>query len=134
LGARTLLWKWDKERIVRLTRAAFRTGRHPAVWRPPSGVVIRNPGNDDYPTMMAYHSRSLHSCIGKVVKKVATELLSEEVERRWLPMERHHRSWKGQSVIDAAAILFLRDHSAWTNSHLTGLLLMDIKVAFPIVT
>ena len=39
-GALRLLWKWDKTRIVGLTKAAVRTGRHPAVWKRASGVVI----------------------------------------------------------------------------------------------
>jgi len=30
-GAIRLLWKWYKERIVRLTKAAIRTERHPSV-------------------------------------------------------------------------------------------------------
>jgi hypothetical protein len=30
-GGIRLLWKWDKERIVRLTRVAIRTGRYPVV-------------------------------------------------------------------------------------------------------
>jgi hypothetical protein len=75
-GARRLLWKWDKERIVRLTRAAIRTGRHPAVWKRASGMEIRKPGNDDYTMLKAYRSISLHSCMAKVVVKVAAELLS----------------------------------------------------------
>jgi hypothetical protein len=75
-------WKWDNERIVRLTRAAIRTGRHAAVWKRSSGVVIRNPGKDDYMKLKAYCSISLLSRMGKVVEKVAAELLSEEPERR----------------------------------------------------
>jgi len=43
-GARQLLWKWDKERIVRLMNAAFPTGGHPAVWKSASSVVIRKLG------------------------------------------------------------------------------------------
>jgi len=43
-GAIRPLWMWDKERIMRLTRAAIRTGRQPAVWKRASGVVIRKPG------------------------------------------------------------------------------------------
>jgi hypothetical protein len=42
-----LLWKWDKERIVSLTKAAIRTGREPSVCKRASGVVIRKPGKDD---------------------------------------------------------------------------------------
>jgi len=81
LGAIRLLWRWDKERIVSLTRAAIRTGRHPAVWKRASGVVIRKPGKDDYMKLKAYRSISLLSCMGNVVEKVATELLSEEAKR-----------------------------------------------------
>jgi len=74
-GAIRLLWKWDKERIVRLTRAAICTGRHPAVWKRASHVVIRKPGKDHYTKLKAYRSISLLSCMGKVVEKVAVELL-----------------------------------------------------------
>jgi len=68
-GAIQLLWKWDKERMVRLTKAAIRTGRHPAVWKWASGEVIRKPGKDDYTQLKAYCSILLLSCRGKVVEK-----------------------------------------------------------------
>jgi hypothetical protein len=83
-GAIRLLWKWDKERIVRLTRAAIRMGRHPAVWKRASSVVIHKPGKDDYTKLKPYRSILLLSSMGKVVKKVAEELLSEEPERSGL--------------------------------------------------
>jgi len=35
---------WDTQRIVRLTKAAIRMERHPAVWKCASGVVILKPG------------------------------------------------------------------------------------------
>jgi len=132
-GAIRLLWKWDKERIVRLTRAAIRMGRHPAVWKRASGVVIRKPGKDDYTKLKAYRSISLLSCMGKVVEKVAAELLSEEAERRGLLSDGQFGSRTGRSAIDAAAIMVDRDHAVWTNGHITGVLLMDIKAAFPSV-
>jgi len=75
------MWKWDKERIVGLTRAAIHTGRHPAVWKRASGVVIRKPGKDDYIKLKAYHCIPLLSCMGKVVEKVVPELLSEAAAR-----------------------------------------------------
>ena len=67
---------------MRLTKAAIRTGRHPAVWKLVSGVVIRKPGKDDYTQLKAYRSILLLSCMGKVVENVVAELLSEEAERR----------------------------------------------------
>jgi hypothetical protein len=81
--------------------------------------------------LKAYRSILLLSCRGKVVEKVAAELLSEEAERRGLLSDGQFRSRNGQSAIDAAAIMVDRVHTAWTNGHTTGMLLMDIKAAFP---
>ena len=55
-GAIRLLWKWDNERIVCLTRATICTGIHPVVWKRTSRVVIRKPGKDNYMKPMAYCS------------------------------------------------------------------------------
>jgi hypothetical protein len=43
-GAIRLLWKWDKERIVEIVKAAVWTDRHSAVLMRVNGVVIRKPG------------------------------------------------------------------------------------------
>ena len=118
---------------MRLTRAAIRTGRPPAVWKRSSGVVIRKPGKADCTKLKAYRSISLLSCMGKVVEKVATELLSDKAERRGLQSDRQFGSRKRQSAINAMAIMVHRAHAAWTNGHITGVLLMDIKAAFPSV-
>jgi len=128
-----LLWKWDKERMVRLTKAAIRTGRHPSVWKRASGVVIRKPGKDDYTQLKAYRSISLVSCMGKVVEKIVAELLSDEAERRGLLSDGQFGSRRGRSAIDAAAIMVDRAHAAWKGGHIAGVLLMDIKAAFPSV-
>jgi hypothetical protein len=126
-----LLWALDKERIVRLTRAAIRTGRHSAVWKLARGLVIRKPGKDNYTMLKAYHFKSLLRCMGKVVEKVATELLSEKADWWWLLSDGQFGSRKGRSAIDAAAIMVNRAHAAWTNGHIRGVLLMDINAAFP---
>jgi hypothetical protein len=131
VGAIWLLWKWHKEKIVRLTTAGSRTGRHPAVWKWRSGVVIPKRAKDNYTKLKAYRSISLLSCMGKVVEKVAAELLSEEAERRGRLSNAQFGSTKGRSAINAVAIMVARAHAAWMNCHITGVLLMDIKVAFP---
>jgi len=96
-------------------------------------VVIRKPGKDDYMKLKGYRTISLLSCMGKVVEKVVAEQLPEEAERSGLPSDGQFRSKKGQSAIDEAAIIFDRAHAAWTNGHITGVLLMGIKAAFPSV-
>jgi hypothetical protein len=71
--------------------------------------------------------------MGIVVEKVVAELWSEVAERRGLLSDGEFGSRKGRSAIDAAAIMVDRAHAAWTNGHITGVLLMDIKAAFPSV-
>ena len=104
---------------------------YPVVRKRASGLVIHKHGKDDYTKLKAYRSISLLSCMGKVVEKVVTELLSEEAEQGGLLSNGQLGSRKGQSAIDAVAIMVDRVHPAWKNSHITGMLLMDIKAAFP---
>jgi len=55
-GARWLHWKWEREMNMRLTRASFRTGTRPAVWKRASGVALLKPGKDDYTQLQADRS------------------------------------------------------------------------------
>ena len=66
---------------MRLTRAAFHMRRHPVVWNQASSVVIHKTAKDNYTKPKAYRYISVLSGMGKVVEKVAAELLSEEPER-----------------------------------------------------
>jgi len=68
-----------------------------------------------------------------VVENVVVELLSDEGERRGLLGDGQFGSGKGRSAIEAAATMVDRAHAAWTHGHITGVLLMDIKAAFPSV-
>jgi hypothetical protein len=123
----------NRTSIVGLTKAAVQTGRHPAVWKRTSGVVIRNPGKEDYTKLKSYRTISLLSCMGKVIEKVVAELLSDKAERRALLSDGQFGSRKKRSAIDAAAIMVDRAHAAWKEDNITGVLLMDIKAAFPSV-
>ena len=118
---------------MRLTRAAIHKGRHPALWKWASSVVIRKPAKDHYTTLNGYSSISLHRCMANVVEKVSAEQLSEEAERWGLPSNCQFGSRKGRSLIDAVAILVDRAHAAGTHGHITGELLMHIMATFPIV-
>jgi len=98
-----------------------------------SGVVIRKPEKDNYTKLKAIRSISLLSCMGKVVKTIDVERLSEEAERWGLLSDRQFGSRKRRSAIDAAAIIVNRALAAWTNGHITAMHLMGIKAAFPSV-
>jgi hypothetical protein len=103
------------------------------MWKRASGVVIRKSGKDDYTQLQAYCAISLLSCMGKVVQKVVAELLSDQAERRGLLSDGQFGSRRGRSAIDTAAIMVDRAHAAWKGGHIAGVLLMDIKAAFPSV-
>jgi len=83
-----------------------------------------------YTKLKSYRTISLLSCMGKVVDKVVTELLSDEAERRPLLSDDQVRSRKKRSAIEAAAIMVDRAHSGWKEDNITGVLLMDITTAF----
>jgi hypothetical protein len=132
-GAIWLLWKWNRTRIVGLTKAAVRTGHHPAVWQRSSGVVRRKPRTEDYTKLKSYQTISLLSCMGKVVEKVVAALLSNEAERRAMWSDSQFGSRQKRSDIDAAAIIVDRAQAAWKEDNITSVHLMDIKGAFPSV-
>jgi len=71
--------------------------------------------------------------MGKVVEKVVAEMVSDEVERRPLLSDGQFGSRKKRSVIDTAGIMIDRAHSAWREENIAGVLLRDIKAAFPSV-
>jgi len=81
--------------------------------------------------LKSYRTISLLSCMGKVVEKVVAELLSEEAKRRALLSDGQFGSRKTRSAINAAAIMVDRAQAAWKPDIMTGVLLMDIKAAFP---
>jgi hypothetical protein len=110
--------------------AVIRTERHPSVWKPACLVVIRKPGNDYNTQLKASQSLSLLKCMGKVVEKVVSELLSDEAERRGLLSDGQFGSRSGWSAIDAVAIMVDRTYAAWRDGHIAGMLLLVIKVAF----
>jgi len=66
-----LLWKWDKTRLMGLTKSAIRMGRHRAVWKQDGRVLTRKPGKDDYSKLNTYRSISQLSCMGKWLKKLS---------------------------------------------------------------
>jgi len=90
-------------------------------------------GIDDYTKLKVYRTISLLSGIGKVVEIVVAELLVEKAERRELLVDGHYVSRKMRLAIDAVAIMVDRAHAAQREGHKAGVLLMDIKAAFPSV-
>jgi len=120
--------------MLKLTKADIRRGgRHPVVWKRASTLVIHEPSEDDYTLLKAYRSISLLSYLGNLVEKVVAEVLIEEAKRTELLSDGQFGSRNGRSGIVTATIMVDRAHVAWRNAHITGVLHIDIKAAFPSV-
>ena len=128
-----LLWKWNRTRIVELTRTTVRMGRHTAEWKRASGVVIRKPGNEHYTMLKFYGTISLLSCMWRVVENVVAERRFDEAKRRALLSDCQCGSRKKRSAIDTAAIMVDRAHVAWKEDNMIRVLMMNIEAAFPSV-
>ena len=63
-----------------LIRAHIRLGVHPDLRKVARGVVTPKPGKYDYSLAKAYRVISLLSCLGKMVEKVASILISAHCE------------------------------------------------------
>ena len=65
-----------------------------------------------------------------MIETAVAELLSDEAEKRALLSDSQFGSRKKCLVIEAAAIMVDRAHSASKEDNITGVLLIDIKAAF----
>jgi len=99
-----LLWDWDPRRITALTRGAIRTGYHPRAWKTARGIVIPKPGKPDYSKARAYRVIALLNSLGKVVEKVAADIIADSLDQMAAAREDHahkEQQWKAE----------------WTNDH-----------------
>ncbi|EED15961.1 reverse transcriptase, putative [Talaromyces stipitatus ATCC 10500] len=125
-----LLWNLDSERVVSLTRQCLRLGIHLCVWKTAKGVLLRKNGKTNYTLASAYRVISLLKCLGKVIEKIAAELITSFAEAQGLFHDGQFGGRTQCSAIDAVACLVEEIHQAWANRKLAAALFMDIKKAF----
>ena len=93
--------------------------------------MIRKPNKPNYILAKHYRGISLLNCLGKVVEKVAVEILSKRCERLELLYSGQFGSRKMRSSIDAVVKLIATVEHAWKHKRIAGTLLLDIKGAYP---
>ena len=133
LVVRTLFFSWDTARVVALIRAHIHLGTHPARWKLARGVIIPKPGKDDYGVAKAYWCISLLNCIGKMVEKVAADLISEHCEATQGFHPGQYECRAGHLAVDAVGVAIAQVQEAWKRGTIAGALLMDVAAAFPSV-
>jgi len=132
-GAIQPVRKWNEMCGVELTQAAVRMDPHPAPWEPARGRLLPKLGKEDYTNLKTYQTISALSFMGEVSENVVAELLSDGAERTALLSPVQFSSRKIRLAIDTAGITVDRAHASWTENSIPGVLLMDIKAAFPSV-
>jgi hypothetical protein len=128
-----LLWDWDQERVTALVRHCFRLGYQPNRWKIARGILLRKPNKPNYILAKHYRIISLLNCLGKVVERVAAEVLSKQCERFELLHNGQFGCRKSRSATDAVAKLVATVECAWKHKKIAGALFLDVKGAFPSV-
>ena len=75
-----LLWTWAEDRAVGLVTYSFRLQIHLRCWKVACGVAMPRPGREDYGLAKIYRVISLLNSMGKVIERVASELLNQHCE------------------------------------------------------
>ena len=124
---------WDTPRAVAIIRAHIRPGVHPECWKLARGVIIPKPGKDDYSAAKSYRCIPLLNCLGKMVQKVAADLISEyfEASQGFHPGQYGCRTKR--SATDAVGVVIAQVQDAWKRGVVVGALLTDVAAAFPSV-
>jgi ribonuclease HI len=129
-----LLWSWDAPRVTALVRQCARLGLHPRPWKTARGVILRKTGNNrNYSLANSYRVICLLNCMGKVVEKLATEAIATHCEATGALHIGQMGGRKYRGALDAVACLMQDVHQAWAQKQLAGVLLLDVKGAFPFV-
>ena len=116
-----------------LIRAHIRLGVHPDRWKVARGVTISKPGKDDYSLAKSYRCISLLNCLGKMVEKVAAELVGAHCDRVQGSHPGQYGCRRGRSAVDAVGVTIAQVQEAWGRGCIVGALLMDVAAAFPSV-
>ena len=127
------LFEWEPERVTALIRAHIRLGVHPHTWKTARGVIIPKPGKADYRAAKAYRVISLLNCLGKMVEKVASILISNHCEREGAFHPAQYGCRAQRSSTDVVGLTIARTQEAWARKKIVGALLMDVASAFPSV-
>jgi hypothetical protein len=108
-------------------------GYHPEEWKVAKGICIPKPGNKTYDQAKCYWVISLLSYLGKLIEKVATILITNDVEFRHILHEGQYGACRGWSAVDAAQVLLATVEEIWEQKKITAALMIDVKGAFPMV-
>src|SRR5579871_1788161 len=125
-----LMWRWDRERIVKLIQACIQKGIQPSVWKTAKGILLRKPNKPNYSIPKAYRVISLLECLGKVVEKVVATKISNFCEAKKTLHEGQFGCRKNRSTHDALLQLMAFVEKAWREKQIAGAIFMDVKGAF----
>lgn len=95
------------------------------------GAAIPKPGKDNCTLAKAYRVISLLNCLGKVVERVATVLVSAHCEARGNFHLGQYGCRAQRPAVGAVAVAIAQDQGAWGQGGVVVALLVDVAAAFP---
>jgi hypothetical protein len=125
-------WVWEitPTRLADLVRACVHAGCHPGEWKEAIVSVIPKAGRADYTIAKNYRPISLLECLGKLVEKVVTRLMYQEIIKYDLVPTNQFGGRVASSTVDAALCLIHDVQSAHAAGLRTGICLFDIAGFF----
>jgi hypothetical protein len=114
----------------KLFEACLHTGHHPERWRSATITIVPKPGKEDYSLPKCYHPIALLECIGKLLEKVITKLITHDITALHLIPTTQFRARPFSSTIDAGLCLTHDVKTAHALSRVCGTLLFDIQGFF----
>lgn len=117
--------------LTPLVKGCMEIGYHPKEWRKAWGVPIPKPGKKDYTKAKAFRTISLLNTMAKVAEKVASEALTDYIEKEGRLSEGQFGGRRKRGAVDAVARLMVYVEEEWKKKKVVGALFMDVKGAFP---
>jgi hypothetical protein len=71
---------WDSTRIIALVSQCICLGYYPKEWKVTKGICIPKPGKKTYEQAKSNYIILLLSCLGRLIEKVATTLITNDVK------------------------------------------------------
>jgi hypothetical protein len=128
-----ILLRWDPSRVTPLVSQCLCLGYHLEEWKVAKGICIPKPGKKTYNQAKCYQVISLLSCLGKLIEKVATIVITNDIEFCHILHEGQYGACRGWSAVDAAGVLLATVKEIWEKKKIAAALMMDVKGAFPTV-
>lgn len=128
------MWHAPVEAVAAIFGACVRTGHNPEHFRRSVTVVLREGDPRDFRLPKSYRPVALLNTLGKLLESIIATRIAWAVEELNLLPRAHLEGHKGISVDHMIQMILDKVYSAWENSHVASILLLDVSGAYNFVS